>query len=243
MSIRKSFKVFLSGLIIFVLNFTVNAQNEVKKLQEISKKMYADLGGVIIVSQTSISFQGFEMISDSKIFKKQNKTRTENSIAGFPGRPGPMEMTTIADGNDFWMISPERGKEKVDKNNPMAQMGKSAFDSGIPDSAKFLRTEKVGDRDCYVFQFTVTTPMGSANSTIWFDKKTAVLVKNETETPQGKVSTKVEAFKKLKDKWEMPMKITATMDGSPMMIANITSIQTDQNLSDDLFNADKAEVK
>ncbi len=243
MSIKNSFKVFLSGLIIFVLSFTVNAQNEVKKLQEISKKMYADLGGVVIVSQTNISIQGFEIISDSKVYKKQNKTRTENSIAGIPGRPGSMEMTTIADGSDFWMITSERGKEKMEKNNPMAQLGKSAFDSGIPDSAKFVRSEKVGDRDCYVLQYSVSTPMGSTSSTMWYDKKTAVVVKSETQTPQGKVITKIEEFKKLKDKWEMPMKISAMLEGSPMMIATITSIEIDQKLSDDLFNADKTEVK
>lgn len=239
MSIRNSFKVLLSSLIISAVSISVSAQNEVKKLQEISKKMYADLGGVVIVTQTNLSFQGLEFVVNSKISKKQNLTRTESTIEGLPGRPGPMEMTTISDGTNFWMITPERGKEKVDKNNPMAQMTKSAFDSGIPDSAKFVKSEKVGDRDCYVFQYSVSTPMGATSSTLWFDKKTAVIVKNETQTPQGKMSTKVEEFKKLKDKWEIPVKITGTMEGSPMLIATITSFETDQNLSDDLFNADK----
>jgi hypothetical protein len=49
-------------------------------------------------------------------------------------------------------------------------------------------------------------------------------------------------FRKIKDNWELAYKTEGFIDEVPMMTILLKSFETNQGLSDDLFDVDKVEV-
>jgi len=190
-----------------------------------------------------------EMASEMKLFTKGEKSRSEIMMqipeaTGMPEGMGSMQIIIIFDGKDTWMISPFTGKRKLTPEQTEEQMqyqtGMNWWKS-ISDKAKYVRIEKVNNRECYLLELKIegTSPY----SRIWVDKKNLFLVQAEGKNSSGESMRMIFSdFRKIKGGWEFPYKTEMFIDGKPMFTLLVKSYKLNQGLSDELFDVDKVEV-
>ena len=167
------------------------------------------------------------------IQRKGDKFRMEMTMAmpptpeGQPAMPD-MKMTTIFDGTDYWMIGP-MGTRKMPKqpNRPdVSDMKK------LPDDARVVRNEKVGDRNCAVVEFK--QEKDSNPTLLWIDPADLALCKTEMKDGRSTMNGLFSDFKKVNER-TMPHRVEMTMDGKAMGTIVIKSIKVNSGLADDLF--------
>lgn len=187
-----------------------------------------------------------EMTSEMKLFTKGEKSRSEiimqiPEATGMPEGMGSMQIIIIFDGQNTWMISPFTGKRKLTPEQTEEQMqyqtGMNWWKS-ISDKAKYVRIEKVNNRECYLIELKIegTSPY----SRIWVDKKNLFLVQTEGKNSSGdNIRTIFSDFRKVKGNWEFPYKVEAFINGEPLITVMVKSFKINQGLSDDLFDVNK----
>lgn len=181
---------------------------------------------------------GGEMTQDVKLQTKGEKFRTENKMGG-AGMPGGMETVTICDGKDTWMISPFTGKQKITDLEGNENQIQANWWNYISENSRVTGSEEVSGRECYVVSVSGDAPFDK----LWIDKNSFVMVKAEFSGAGGSMFLVYSDFRKIKGDWEMPYK-TEMYQGEKLYAASVTkSIEINKGLPDDLFDADKVQMK
>ena len=110
------------------------------------------------------------------------------------------------------------------------------------DDAKIAGEETVDGRTCHVIKIRQTeeTPF----STIWLDTEDLVLVKGENVTGEATYTITNSEFKTVNAALPpMPYRTEVSRNGKTEITLVVKSIESDTGLSDDLFDAGKAETK
>ena len=83
----------------------------------------------------------------------------------------------------------------------------------------------------------------SLNSRVWVDKNNLFLVQTESKTDSVETMRMIFSdFRRIKDNWELAYKTEGFLNEELMMTILLKSFETNQGLSDDLFDVDKVEV-
>jgi outer membrane lipoprotein-sorting protein len=185
--------------------------------------------------------------SEVKMFKKGEKYRMETKTsmpegAGMPAGMGDMTNIIIFDGKDLWTINQFTGKKKLPADANVSAKGQISWWEDLPKNGKIIGSEKVGDRDCYIVE---TWDEDNKDNKIkgWVDKTALLLVQMEFQGGKDETFKVVNSnFKKVK-KWEMPYTIEVFTGGKLMTTTTIKTLNINEGLSDDLFDADKVSVE
>ena len=217
-------------------------------IYEKTKAKYAkfqdDIKDMTILQEISVITPSREMVADSKLMKKGDKFRMENTIdiPEMPKEMGPIKTIIIHDGEDAWMISSMMGTHKLVGNEKKQYEMAGDWWAFLPLKAISVGSEKIGSHECHVVEFEE----GEAGpyTKIWIDKNNLRLMKAESMLPDGKMAVMSNSdFRKVAKKWELPYKTELTMDGELLSTVVVKSIEINTNLSAELFDHEKAEVK
>ncbi len=215
-----------------------------EKIKSKYAKFEKEIKDMTILQEIKTVTPDRELKSESKMLKKNKMFRTEITmeVPEMPKEMGPMSSIVIYDGKDTWMISSMMGKQKlIGDEEKQYQIG-SDWWGFLSEKAEITGSEKIDSYDCYVVE---ADEQGDyPYSRIWIDKNSLVLIKAEREGPNDKkIQMVFSDFKKVKDTWDVPYKTEMLMDGKLMSVVLVKSIEINKNLSDDLFDPEKVEVK
>ena len=229
--------------------FSQSLSDILKKAESNYKNFNQDFKDMAIVFDAKMYMPEGEMTSEMKLFTKGKKSRSEivmqfPETAGMPEGMGSMQTIIIFDGQDTWMISSFAGKKKLTNEQAEKQMqyqtGMNWWRS-ISDKAKYIGIERINNRECHVLE--IKAEGDSLYNKIWVDKNNLFLVQTENKSDSGETMRMIFSdFRKIKDNWELAYKTEGFLDEEPMMTILLKSFETNQGLSDDLFDADKVEV-
>lgn len=229
--------------------FSQSVSEILRKAESNYKNFNQDFKDMAIVFDAKMYTPEGEMASEMKLFTKGEKSRSEivmqfPEAAGVPEGMGSMQTIIIFDGQDTWMISSFAGKKKLTNEQAEEQMqyqtGMNWWRS-ISDKAKYIGIERINNRECYVLE--IKTEGDSLYNKIWVDKNNLFLVQTENKSDSGETMRMIFSdFRKIKGEWELAYKTEGFLDEEPMMTILLKSFETNQGLSDDLFDADKVEV-
>jgi len=253
---RKKVKWSVILLAVSIILLTVVSQGFSQSLSDILKKAESnyknfnqDFKDMAIVFDAKIFTPEGEMTSEMKLFTKGEKSRSETLMkfpesANMPEGMGSMLVVVISNGQDTWMISPFVGKKKLTTEQAEEQMhyqtGMNWWRS-ISDKAKYVGIERINNRECYVLEMEAGED--SLNSRVWVDKNNLFLVQTESKTDSEETMRMIFSdFRRIKDNWELAYKTEGFLNEELMMTILLKSFETNQGLSDDLFDVDKVEV-
>jgi outer membrane lipoprotein-sorting protein len=203
---------------------TARADDEalMKQIREKWNATVLEVKDITIEQEMKIVTPQGERVMGSIVQRKGEKSRVETDMGG-------MKMTMINDGTDVWMITP-MGARKM----PNRQKTPDAADlPKLPDDAKIVRSETVGDRDCQVVQYT--RPKETSPTLLWIDPKDLAIAKTEMKQGDKTVTGLFSDFKPVYKDLVMGHKMEISMDGKPMGTITIKSIKVNTGLADDLF--------
>ncbi|OGF50097.1 MAG: hypothetical protein A2044_05070 [Candidatus Firestonebacteria bacterium GWA2_43_8] len=211
----------------------------VKRAKERNKRFINIVKDITIKQETTTNTEKGDMTSEMEVIKKGDKIRTNTTVnINTKKEMPPMTMAYINDGKDAWMISPMMGKQRLNIDQDNNQSQKDWLER-ISDKATLSGSEKVNGRNCYVLNVE-----NSNIKKMWIDKKNLVLVKEESRNKDGKMfSVSCSNFKKIIEDYEIPYKMEMVLEGKNFGTVTIRSIELNKNVSDDLFDADKAAGK
>jgi len=229
--------------------FSQSVSEILKEAESNYKNFNQDFKDMAIVFDAKMYTPEGEMTSEMKLFTKGEKSRSEivmqfPEATGMPEGMGSMQTILIFDGQDTWMISSFAGKKKLTNEQAEEQMqyqtGMNWWRS-ISDKAKYIGMERINNRECYVLE--IEAEGDSLYNKIWVDKNNLFLVQTENKSDSGETMRMIFSdFRKIKGEWELAYKTEGFMNEVPMMTILLKSFETNQGLSDDLFDADKVEV-
>lgn len=228
-------KVMLGILSLVLLGSVLTAQ-PTKEVDQVRKKLVKfkkDHPRLIVKSQSSLSVSGQDMDSESKTYYNGDKIRVDVQIL-VAQMPEPLEINLISNNGEIWLNNPFQGLQKIEKDNPMARSVKDQY-SHLPEDAKFVKAEKIGDYPCYQFTFSV----GDQEGKVWFNSKNGAYVQGENPSPQGNMVAVVKKYIKLKNGDMYPSEMEITMDNKKVGNVTVSSIEEPESLSDDLFDYTK----
>jgi len=241
----------VSAILLLVIGqgFSQSVSEILKKAESNYKNFNQDFKDMAMIFDSKIYTPEGEMTSEMKLFTKGEKSRSEIVMqfpesAGMPEGMGSMQTIVIFDGQDTWMISPFVGKMKLTDVQAEEQMQYQTgmnWWSSISDKAKYVGVERINNRECYVLE--IEAEGDSLYSRVWVDKNNLFLVQTEAKIDSGETMRMIFSdFRKIKDEWELAYKTEGFIDEVPMMTILLKSFETNQGLSDDLFDVDKVEV-
>ena len=207
-------------------------------------KYQDDIKDITILQEVTVITPDREMVADSKMMKKGIKFRMEASIENpeMPKEVGPIKTIIIHDSEDVWMISSMMGTHKIVGNEKKQYETAGDWWAFLPQKAASVGSEKIGSYECHVVEFEED---GAGPFTkIWIDKKDLLLIQGEISFPNGKTAVMYRSdFRKVAKKWEIPYREEVTVDGELLSIVVVKSVEINTNLSDELFDHEKVEVK
>ena len=240
-----------SAILLLVIGqgFSQSVSEILKEAERNYKNFNQDFKDMAMIFDMKMYTPEGEMTSEMKLFTKGEKSRSEIVMQfpetdGMPEGMGSMQTIVIFDGQDNWMISPFAGKSKLTTEQTEEQMQYQTgmnWWSSISDKAKYVGMERINNRECYVLE--IEAEGDSLYSRVWVDKNNLFLVQTEVKIDSGETMRMMFSdFRKIKGEWELAYKTEGFLDEEPMMTILLKSFETNQGLSDDLFNADKVEV-
>jgi len=229
--------------------FSQSLSDILRKAESNYKNFNQDFKDMAMIFDAKIYTPEGEMTSEMKLFTKGEKSRSEIVMQfpetdGMPEGMGSMQTIIIFDGQDNWMISSFAGKKKLTNEQAEEQMQYQTgmnWWSSISDKAKYVGMERINNRECYVLE--IEAKGDSLYSRVWVDKNNLFLVQTEAKIDSGETIRMIFSdFRKIKGEWELAYKTEGFLDEEPMMTILLKSFETNQGLSDDLFDADKVEI-
>jgi outer membrane lipoprotein-sorting protein len=212
----------------------------VEKSNKRFEKFRSSIEDMTLVQEMRSQAPQGEMVSEMSMYLKGDKYRAESVVVN--GAMKGARSVIIFDGENGWMISSIAGKTQLpqDQND----MYKPHFNSLelISENARITGSEEVDGKDCYVIENTEKAEFPITK--IWLDKEQLIIVKSEANDPSGgKMVFVYSDFRKIKDILEFPFKTEGSKEGKIFTTSVITKLETDSDLSDDLFDPDKVEIK
>jgi len=236
-------------LLVVGQGFSQSVSDILKRAESNYKDFHQNFKDMAMIFDAKMYTPEGEMTSEMKLFTKGEKSRSEIVMqfpesAGMPEGMGSMQTIIIFDGQDTWTISSFTGKKKLTDEQAEEQMqyqtGMNWWRS-ISDKAKYVGIERINNRECYVLE--IEAGEDSLHSRVWVDKNNLFLVQTESKTDSEETMRMIFSdFRKIKDNWELAYKTEGFIDEVPMMTILLKSFETNQGLSDDLFDVDKVEV-
>lgn len=202
-----------------------------------SKNAYAEKGikDLTLVQEISNAQDKESGTATIKMFKKGGKFRTEMDM-------GEFKMLTIYDGNDFWSVNPILGKMKLSGAEANRQKQQADWWDTFGNTMKLSGTEMLNGRECYVLE---NTAADNPFSRVWIDTRNFNMLQADLRDARGKNVERIiySDFRKIKGDIEIPFKSETFRKGRPEGTVTVRSFTVNTGLSDDLFSADKIEIK
>jgi len=174
--------------------------------------------------------------------QKGKKFRNESTmdIPGMPEGMGPMKSTIIFDGKDTWMIASMMGKKKLPPKESLEQQKDKNWWDFVSDNAAITGKEKVNGRECYVVE--ILKQKDAPFTKIWLDEKNLVPMRMQSKgSKKETMITEFSDYKKVKGAWEMPYKITMSIDGKLVSTIVVKSLEVNKGIADEQFDAGKVQ--
>jgi len=210
-------------------------------------KFNAEVKDLSLVMEMTAQTPKGEVTTQMTVITKGAKSRAEIEMKSMPGGaempPAMAGMKTIVirDGKATWMINPMTGKMQLPEEEAKQYQSQWYCDEYIPKDAEIAGSETISGRDCHVL---VVKDDASLYSKLWIDKKTLDPVKTETKPDDGKTMIALFSdYKKLSGDWQFPYKTEMYQDKTLVSTMTVKSAEINKGVSDDVFNADKVEVK
>lgn len=199
--------------------------------------------GDMTVEQTA-SFtapSGGDSTMKSLRYQKGDKWRQEAdmAMAGMPQGPGggSFKSVTLFDGTDTWTLAMGM-KTKLPKDATQGSSSSPTYWSEPPAGSKISGEETIGGRECWIVELPATPLMATAPRS-WIDKSKFVNVRSETVLSGKTMRTDFSDFRDVKGALEIPYKADVYSNDQKTMAAEITKLETNTGLSDDLFDPAK----
>ena len=216
-----------------------------KDVRAYQESMMKKLGDVTMEQEATISRpdKGSTTVH-TKMYRKGLRWRNEGSMA-MPGSNGDsgatMQTVQVFDGEEIWSVS--MGMKMKLPRERAARQGSPAYWMDPAPGSKIAGEEKVAGHDCWI----VEGPEAPADAgemagsmRTWIDKKTFVPVQTESEAAGHKIRAVFSDFRKVQG-FDMPYQTEVFTDGTATMTAKVVKVETNQGLSDDLFDPAKLE--
>jgi outer membrane lipoprotein-sorting protein len=230
----------LSGLLLAtdlgVAQDASNVLNEAKKQYEAFMRKAKDLKTVSVMTMGA---GAGAMTDTTTAFYKGERSRVESKVEmanteGASMSVAPTETVVLNDGADTWMVSSLKPARKLTPAEAGDYFTEQQWWDVIPDSAKVVGEEQYGGRDCYAVE--VKLAHGAAPVKLWIDKSALVIVGGDGVF-QGKQMRWVNSDFRDVEGREMPYKVDFYSGDEVVATMVLQSVETNANLSDDLFDA------
>lgn len=234
--------VILITMIALTAGFAAEWPQVLQQVKDNQAKFANDIKDITITQEmTSVTPDG-KMVAMMTTLQKGKNFRTESTMdmSGMPEGMGQMKSTIIFDGKNTWMIAPMMGKKKLSTKESLQQQKDKNWWDFISDKAMITGKEKIGGRECYVVD--VLKQKDAPFTKIWLDEKNLVPMRMESKgLKKETMITEFSDFKKVKGNWEMPYKITMSMDGKLVSTIIVKSLEVNKGIADDQFDAEKVQ--
>lgn len=173
-------------------------------------------------------------------YQKGDKWRQEAdmAMAGMPQGPGgAIKTVTLFDGTDTWTLAMGM-KTKLPKDAAQNSASSPTYWSEPPAGSKISGEETIGGRECWIVEMPANALTASAPRT-WVDKTKFVNVRSESVLSGKTMRTDFSDFRDVKGALEIPYHADVYSNDQRTMTAEITKLETDTGLSDDLFDPAK----
>ncbi|MDI6850400.1 MAG: outer membrane lipoprotein-sorting protein [bacterium] len=177
-------------------------------------------------------------IGEIKVMRKGVKSRTEMEMPIKGDKKIPAII--VFDSLEYWMISPVIGKRKISSSEAKIY-GEEERWWEEAKQPNIVGDENLNGRDCFVIEYKDEN--GNKTYRLWVEKKEYLLLKSETTEKKNKFTNIYSDFREVYDDLKMPFKIETYKNGKLVSTITFKEIKVNQNLSDDLFNIDKIEVR
>jgi len=186
--------------------------------------------------------------SEVKMLRKDNKYRMETKMM-MPEGSGMPDMTNIMiyDGEALWSVNQFAGKTKI-SDDADTKGDQLSWWKDMPENGKIIGSEKLGDKDCYVVEAwdidtSSAAEKGENKIKGWIEKGTLLLIQSEFKGAKDETFKAVNSnFQKVKN-WELPYTTEIYVGEELISKTTIKSLKINQDLSDDLFDADKVKME
>lgn len=198
--------------------------------------------GDMTVEQTA-SFtapSGGDSTMKSVRYQKGDKWRQEAdmAMAGMAQGPGgAIKTVTLFDGTDTWTLAMGM-KTKLPKDAAQNSSSSPTYWSEPPAGSKISGEETVGGRECWIVELP-PNPLTPSAPRMWVDKAKFVNVRSESVLSGKTMRTDFSDFRDVKGALEIPYKADVYSNDQKTMTAEITKLETNTGLSDDLFDPSK----
>ena len=231
---------------VFVIAGQVDADDAaiLKQASDRCAQFEADVADMHMVQVMKTHTLEGEMTFEQTVYTKGKKSRVEMKmpLEHFEGGEGEGNLQTVMinDGTHAWIISPfgER-KELSEEEAKLNEPARNCW-GYFPENARLTGTEIVDGRDCHI----VTLEENGVSTQLWLDQRTFIPVKGESHDSSGTedYSWTHSDFRTILGEWEYPYS-TVMYEGEELAASmNVTTLEVNQGLSDDLFDPDKVEV-
>lgn len=230
-----------------VLGVSSGFTTDLSKIIQTAKTNYveAEIEDITVVSVIKTDFPVTEGTTPEKekFFQEMfGETEMKTWRKGDKYKIDMERVIMLFDGKDSWVITSMFGKEKSSSEEWKQEQSEWNWWTWITEYAKIVGTEKVNKRECLVIE----SHFGEVSGKIWVNEKELVLLKLETEADEEDVPQATMVFsdhRKVKGDWKIPYKTESYLDGELKSTILIKTVEINQGLSDDIFDADKVEVK
>jgi outer membrane lipoprotein-sorting protein len=215
----------------------------IDKAKEKYEQYRSEVQDEIVVQEMRTSTSTGEMISENTIYRKGGKMRIDTKMqmpeeARNADMPQGMMSTVLYDGAGYWMVTPLTGKRKLGSHEAQDYRTEEYLWDLIPDRARMVGSETMGERDCYIVELTAGEDEPS--SKVWMDKKTHVVLVVESGTVKGQEDRLVSSdFRKVEGGWEIPYKTEIFRGKRLISTLVVKSREVNSDLADDLFDPEK----
>lgn len=240
-------KLLVISSMVFLCSAVAYAQ--VDSWPEISRKLYDRCLGfnetikdiTLFMKMSNPSTEG-SIVTESKLFQKRNKFRSEIMLEGTEGEIADEFRTIIIDdGISVWIVNPVMGKSQIPPSESAKYRGQWYCSEYIPAQAEVVGSEKIGDKECWIL---VVLDEDADFTRLWIDKGSLSIMKLESESPDGEKTFSIFSdHRRIEGDFEIPFRTDIYAGEDLISTIVVDSFAVNTGLPDELFDADAAASK
>jgi len=236
---RNKWRAAFSGVLVssFVLLFAHalagdSSSQVLNRIKEKYESFENEIKDMRLVMEIETDATGTPVRARQTVLKKGEKIRVESFIS-LPSEK-PETSIFIYDGENSWVISPEKGMtEQFPRDKARQFQTEEKWWNKVLERAKVKGEEQIGGKEAFVIE--IEDEEGGPPASLWIEKEDLVLLQAESRTAGGK-STKwvFSDFRKV-NHWDMPYKTEMFVGDALQSTSTIKSFEINKGLSDEVF--------
>ncbi|MFC1501085.1 hypothetical protein ACFL58_01380 [Elusimicrobiota bacterium] len=237
MTINKLKQICLLSISITFLLTSLGFTMDIRELRKIAKardeQARREIKDSLVITDISFFVDNDNNMKSKTIwYTKGIKSRMETEMIFTIPSKMVQKQTYIYNGEKHWMITSD-GKTLL--NNPQVYKDTQflGFWINLSKSARLVGSEIINGRDCYVLFFPSGYGEAGSDTYNWLDKNTFTCVKIEDK--KEKIVSIMSDFKKINNKWEIPLKTEIFQEGELITVMTVNKCDVNKGLSDSLF--------